>query len=164
MDSDSGEQTSDVDIGEQTFNIFDFFYDFGYGIRFKIFYDPGDHGGQEVYSFQGSAREIINDEVLEINYTFQEETYYSHDVCYGVMGLNVETKEVLYYSLHDKYDNEFTPSDDYIVDIFNGGDPQHLIWSAWYDEQEPDHEYYDRAAWIRPRQAAGVDESSKLGG
>lgn len=138
------------------------------GCRFSVFYDPGEDPGEEVYSFQGSVREK-NDQELEINYTYQEEWDYGHSVCYGMIRLDMENRRVLRYSLHDKYDDCFEPSADSMFGTFNECD--HIILDIWYDDQEPDYEYYLRAEWVDVDEDEDEDDEdeddeddSKMGG
>jgi len=139
--------TEGIGASVEAFDIYDLFADLELEKRFSVFYDPGKHAGEEVYSFQGSVREK-NDQELEINYTYQSEWYYGHSVCYGVIHLDMEDRRVICYSLCDRYGDCFTPSTDSIFGTFNEGEFKHITWNIWHDEREPDHGYYDQAEWV----------------
>lgn len=132
----------------QTFNLFEFLGDLDIWDEFSVFYDPGDEPGKKVYSFMGRVREK-NDEQMVINYTFQDEWYFGHSVCYGVMILNPKIKTVLRYSLKDKYGDYFTPSPSVIFGFFdNVEDQTQLWWNRAVAYEEPSNEKYDRVEWI----------------
>jgi hypothetical protein len=131
---------------EPTFDIFDNFTDLNLGDHFSMIYDPGEHAG-EVLSFQGSVKEK-NDMYLAINYTYQNEWSHGHSVCYGVIQLDLSHREVIRYSLCDKYDDCFEISADTIFETFNQCcNPAFIKCEMWYSDNEPHHEYYDQAEW-----------------
>ncbi len=136
----------DENTGERTFGIFEFFDDIAFN-RFSVIYGSGSREEEEVYSFQGSVRRKEGRE-LEINYIFQEESFYFHNVCYGVMILDVESRTILCYSLHDKYDNCFEPSANSMFETFNEGDSAHICWKKWSSDSNLDNGYYDQAEWV----------------
>ncbi len=142
------------------FNLFDFFSDVEHS--FYVCYDPGDHAGEEVYSFMGNVR-WKGDGELEINYTFQEEWSHSHSVCYGVMVLDIEGRKILRYSLHDKYQDCFEPSAISMFATFKGGDPDHITWDKWESIRIPDNRRYDAAEWVKDEWDIELDEE-KCGG
>jgi hypothetical protein len=96
----------------------------------------------------GRVREKDDDQMV-INYTFQDEWYFDHSVCYGEMILNPKTKTVVRHSLKDKYDECFTPSPSVIFGIFDNTEEQHqLWWSRTVAYEEPSNEKYDRIEWV----------------
>jgi len=127
-----------------TFDIFDVFADLVLGKRFSVIYDPGDG---EVISFQGCAREK-NDARLTINYTYQYEWTYGHDVCYGVIQLDLSLRSATRYSLRDKYDDCFEPSANFMLERFKNRNPADIRYEVWNDGSDPHNEYYDQAEWM----------------
>lgn len=103
------------------------------GCKFRVFYDPGEDAGSEVYSFQGSVT-AKRAGWLDIDYTYQEESDCFHDVCYGMMGFDLNIRTILDYTLHDKYRTCFEPSADCMLEIFDKGEPECTTW--WSDSPE----------------------------
>jgi len=82
---------------------------------FTIFFDDNDEG-LIIYSLSCKNKDGTN----EWSYTFQEEGlgYGYHFVCYGNFELNTADEVVISQTLHDKYDDCFTPNFAHIMSVF----------------------------------------------
>ena len=149
------------------FNLFEFLHNLNERDHFSVFYDPGDEPGKEVYSFMGSVREKNNDRML-IDYTFQDEWYFGHSVCYGMMDLNPKTKTVFCYSLKDKYDECFTPHVSSIFGAFDDAEKQEFI-DYWIRESDKNpksstkwmNDRYSSAEWVDDKRIVPWTENGR---
>ena len=120
MTSISSDVWQPTENGTLHFNLFQFISEVPLGNRASVLHDDGE----EVSSFQFTITSENESGEISIDYTYQVEDHYFHDVCNGVMCIDSLRQTVNTYTLHDKYDNWFEPHPDRMFENFNNADPE----------------------------------------